>query len=73
MYELQAFTFIHKWHKQEFPSIFNSCFQYAKNIHSHNTRYASKHNLYKTCFRTNTGKQEIPATAVDLWQELTPD
>ena len=39
----------------------------------HNTRYASKDNLYKTCFRTNTGKRAISATAVDLWQELTPD
>ena len=41
--------------------------------HLHNTRYASKDNLYKTCFRTNTGKRAISATAVDLWQELTPD
>ena len=74
--ELQALTFIHKWLKQEFPSIFNdfkSCFQYAKNIHSHNRRYALKDNLNKTCFRKNTGKQAISATAVDLCQELTPD
>ena len=64
---------IFKWHKQELPSIFNNCFQYAKNMHSHNTRYASKDNLNKTCFRTNTGKQAIYATAVVLWQELTTD
>ena len=45
----------------------------CENIHSHNTRYASKDNLYKTCYRTNTGKQTISATAVDFWHELTPD
>ena len=28
---------------------------------------------YETCYRTNIGKQTISATAVDLWQELTPD
>ena len=72
-YELQALRCIRKWHKQELLSIFNSCSHYAKNIHSHNTRYTSKDNLYMTRFRTNTGKQAISATAVDLRQELTPD
>ena len=73
IYELQALRCIRKWHKQELLSIFNSCSHYAKNIHSHNTRYTSKDNLYMTRFGTNTGKQAISATAVDLRQELTPD
>ena len=73
IYELQALRCIRKWHKQELPSIFNSCSHYAKNIHWQNTRYTWKDNLYMTCFGTNTGKQAISATAVDLRQELTPN
>ena len=73
IYELQALRCIRKWHKQELSSIFNSCSHYAKNIYWQNTRYTSKDNLYMTCFGTNTGKQAISATAVDLRQELTPN
>ena len=45
-------------------------FQYASNIHSYNTRYAAKHNLYKPNVRTNVGKQLISFMATDIWKDL---
>ena len=50
---MRALRCIRKWHKQELLSILNSCSHYAKNIHSHNTRYTSKDNLYMTRFHWN--------------------
>lgn len=70
VYQFQALKFIHNWHKQNLPPIFNNSFHYAKNVHSYNTRYASQNNLYKSRFRTNMGKQSISAMATNIWQNL---
>ena len=70
IYQFKALKFIHDWHKQILPSIFNDFFHYAKNVHSYNTRYASQNNLYKSRFRTNMGRQTISAMAIDIWQNL---
>lgn len=70
IYELQALKFIHNWHKHQLPSNFDKYFQYAKNVHSYNTRYASNDNLYQARARTNTGKQAITFMASSLWQKL---
>ena len=68
VYQFKALKYIHDWHKQSLPSIFNNSFHYAKNVHSHNTRYASQNNLYKSRFRTNMGKQTI---ILVLWQQMS--
>jgi hypothetical protein len=73
IYKLNILKFIYNWQNQQLPSIFNSCFLYAKNVQTYNTRYASKNNLYKPCFRTNTGKQTISAMATNEWQNLPFD
>ena len=66
----KALKFIHNWRKQSLPSILNNSFHYAKNVLSHNTRYASQNNLYKSRFRTNMGKQTISDMATDIWQNI---
>ena len=70
VYELQVLKFVHNWHKQKLPLIFKKSFQYVKEIHSYNTRHASKNNLYKTHFRTNVGKQSVSCMAVNIWTKL---
>ena len=45
-------------------------FQYAKNVHSHNTRYASKQNLHKPGVKTNLGQKTISFAAIDLWKNI---
>jgi len=55
-----------------FSNIFDNYFQYANDIHSYNTRYATNKNLnYKPCTRTNNGKQSVSSIVVDLWQDLS--
>jgi len=65
IYHFHVLKFMHAWHNQLLPCMFNSMFQYARNVHNYNTRYASKLNLHKTKARTNTVKQAIPFTAID--------
>jgi len=54
-------------------SIFDNYFRYASDVHTYNTRYASKSNFYKARFRTNIGKTTLPALAADYWQKLPHD
>ena len=57
IYRLQVSKSVHSWHKGCLTEIFDNIFQYASNIHSYNTRYTAKKNLYKPRVRTNVGKQ----------------
>ena len=68
---MQALKFAHRWHNKALPNIFDSYFQYANDIHSYNTRYATNKNFYKPCTRTNIGNQSVSSIVVDLWQDLS--
>ena len=70
IFKLQALKFTHRWQSKALPNIFENYFQYANDIHSQNTRYASNNNFYKPCTRTNIGKQSVSSIVVDLWQDL---
>ena len=59
VYRLHALRFTHLWHKNLLPNVFHNFFKYASSLHTYNTGYAASQNLYKTRFRTNTGKQTI--------------
>ena len=56
---LHVLKFTHLWHKGLLSDVFRNTFQYASEVHSYNTRYATQKNLYKPRVRTNTGKQMI--------------
>ena len=59
------------WHKSLLPSVLQNFFHYAKNMHSYNTRYASREkNLYKLKVHTNSGKQTIAYMATVLWDSI---
>ena len=70
IYRLHILKFMHFWHNGLLPSIFDSMFKYARNVHSYNTRYASNDNLYKSGVKTNIGKQTISFAAIDHWKNL---
>ncbi|CAH3178481.1 unnamed protein product, partial [Porites lobata] len=70
IYKLQLLNFTHQWHSKKLPNIFNQHFRYASEVHTYNTRYASKSNFYKPRSRTNIGKQTTAAMATELWQQL---
>ena len=48
IYHLEILKFSHPWHN-DLPEVFDTTciFQYARNIHRYNTRYAAKQNFYK--------------------------
>ena len=71
IFKMQALKFAHRWHNKALPNIFDNYFQYASDIHSYNTRYATNKNFYKPCTRTNIGKQSVSTIVVDLWQDLS--
>ena len=57
-------------HSKKLPNIFNQHFRYASEVHTYNTRYASKSNFYKPRSRTNIGKQTTVAMATELLQQV---
>ena len=50
--------------------MFQNFLHYARNVHSYNTRYAFRKNLYKLKVRTNSGKQTIAYMATVLWDSI---
>ena len=48
-------------------------FLYASDVHTYNSRYASKSNFYKARFRTNIGKTMLSTLEADHWQKLPHD
>ena len=48
IFKLKLRYSIYKWHTKQLPNIFDHRYRYASDVHTHNTRYTSKSNLYKT-------------------------
>ena len=44
--------------------------QQALRIHSYNTRYTSRENLYRPVFRTNYGLSRFTPTASRIWENI---
>ena len=63
IFTLRLLQFSHQWHKKQLPSIFDNYLRYASDVHTYNTRYASKSNFYKARFKTNIGRKRCR-----LWQ-----
>ena len=54
-------------------SVFDNHFRYASDVHTYNTRYASKGNSTKARFRANIGKTTLSVLAAHHWQKLPHD
>ena len=70
IYRLEILKFSHSWHNGLLPEVFDSIFQYARNIHGYNTRYTAKENFYKYKVKTNAGKQSVSYMAIAIWKDL---
>ena len=73
VYRLQTLNFVRHWDKKQLPVIFNSYFQDVKDIHSYNTRFASKNNLNKPQYRKNAGRRTVSSMATDISLDLPLD
>ena len=72
VFKRHASKFARRWYTKALLNIFDTCLQYAKNVHCHNTRYAAKENFHRRRARTNTGTQTISYSATVIWEKLPP-
>ena len=71
LYYLNLGKFMYKYMINALPSCFNSCFMLTSNIHSYNTRSASKQNIYVCYSRTSLFKNSLIQRGVNYWNSLS--
>ena len=64
---------MYKYHNQLLPSVFNSFFTKVDQVHSYNTRYASKLSYFLPKVRTNYGKSNICFRGPMIWNSVDED
>ena len=64
---------MYKYHNQLLPSVFNSFFTKVDQVHSYNTRHASKLSYYLPKVRTNYGKFNIRFQGPMIWNSIDED
>ena len=64
---------MHKYHNQLLPSFFDSFCTKADQVHSYNTRHASKLSYYLPKVRTNYGKFNIRFQGSVIWNSIDED
>ena len=67
---LYVLIFIHKFHQQLLPSVFDNFFADVRDMHTYNTRFAAKHSYYFPKIRTNFGKFSIRYQGPKVWNSL---
>ena len=69
----RTLVFMYKYHNQLLPSVFNSFFTKVDQVHSYNTRHASKLSYYLPKVRTNYGKFNIRFQGPMIWNSIDED
>ena len=67
---LQNALFMHDYHTDALPSVFQGFFKPIHNIHRYNTRLASKDTYYTFKIRTNYGKFNIRFSGAKVWNSI---
>ena len=67
---LQNALFMHDYHTDALPSVFQGFFKPIHNIHRYNTRLASKDTYYSFKIRTNYGKFNIRFSGAKVWNSI---
>ena len=66
-------VFMYKYHNQLLASVSNSFFTKVDQVHSYNTRHASKLSYYLPTVRTNYGKFNIRFQGPMIWNSIDED
>ena len=66
IFKLQALKFAHRWLSKALPNIFENYFQYANDIHSRNTRYASKKIFISRAQEPRSSNQDLLTSLKNL-------
>ena len=72
MYELEVSKFMHQHQHNKLPNLCNFYFTPTASIHKYNTRSTSHNNLYLSSINSNTAKNAIQFTGVQIWNSLSP-
>ena len=67
---LYVSIFMHKFHQNLLPSVFDNFFVDVIDLHTYNTRFAAKHSCYFPKERTNFGKFSIRYQSPNVWNSL---
>ena len=68
-----SLVFMCKYHNQFLPSVFDSFFTKVDQVHSYNTRHASKLSYYLPKVRTNYGKFNVRFQGPMTWNSIDED
>ena len=71
LYSLNLGKFMFKYMHNSLPDCFSSCFTLTSNIHSHNTRSASRKNIHVCYNRTSLFKNSLIQRGVNYWNSLS--
>ena len=67
---MASFIYIFKHFPDNTPGVFHNLIIPASKIHTFNTRYASRENLYRPVSRTNYGLSSFTPTASNIWENI---
>ena len=67
---LHVSVFMHEFHQNLLPSVFDNFFVDVRDLHTYNTRFAAKHSYYFPKVRTNFGKFGIRYQGPKVWNSL---
>ena len=70
LYEFCLCKFMYKYMNNALPSCFNACFTLASNVHSCNTRSASRKHLFVQYSRTTLNKNSLVNRGISNWNKL---
>ena len=70
LYEFCLCKFMYKYINNALPSCFNACFTLASNVHSCNTRSASRKHLYVQFSRTALCRNSLVNRGISSWNKL---
>jgi hypothetical protein len=72
IFNLKISSLVYKiiFKKTEIPKAFSDLTMEASDVHSYDTRYASKQNLYRPASRTNYGLTRFKVKASKIWETI---
>ena len=71
LYKFNLCKFMYKYMNNALPSCFSSCFTLTSNVHSYNTRSASRKNLFVHFTRTSLNRTSLVHIGIASWNSLT--
>ena len=73
IFHSECLKFMHRFHNNNLPQAFNNYFNYASDLHQHDTRYARNCNFHLPKINKNYGLRSPSYIGSRLWSQILPD